>query len=224
MHTPIGNWRIEMSKNIQDWLAKIPVVAIIRGVTPDEAVEIGTAIMEAGVGIIEVPLNSPSPFESIKNLSYALGDKCVIGCGTLVNLEDAQRVADAGGKIAVTPNTNPSIIKTCLELGMEPMPGWATPTEAFAAYQAGAKYLKLFPAGSYGAGHVKAVRAVLPQDTKVLAVGGVGANNAAEWLSAGVDGFGIGSEIYKAGRSASEVYQRTNEIVRSINLTLEIEK
>lgn len=209
-----------MSKQIKDWLSKIPVVAIIRGVQPNEAVEIGTAIMEAGVGIIEVPLNSPSPFESIKNLSYALGDKCVIGCGTLINIDDAQRVADAGGKVAVTPNTSPSIIKTCIELGMEPMPGWATPTEAFTAYQAGAKYLKLFPAASYGAGHVKAARAVLPNDAKVLAVGGVGAHNAEEWLNAGIDGFGIGSEIYQAGRSASEVYQRTNEIVRSIIQTM----
>ena len=213
-----------MSRYIDDWLAEIPVVAIIRGVTPDEATEIGAAIMEAGVGIIEVPLNSPSPFESIEKLSKAFGDKCVIGCGTLVNLEDAQRVADAGGKIAVTPNTNRGIIRACLELGMEPIPGWATPTEAFEAHQAGAKYLKLFPAGTYGAGHVKAVRAVLPKESKVLAVGGVGAHNAAEWLTAGVDGFGIGSEIYKAGRSASEVYQRTNEIVRSIIQILESEK
>ena len=205
-----------MSTELENWLARIPVVAIIRGVKPDEAAEIGAAIHEAGVGVIEVPLNSPDPFTSIANLAEALGDQCVIGCGTLVNLDDVSRVADAGGRIAVTPNTNPEIIAKCLELGLEPMPGWATPSEAFAAYQAGARYLKLFPAGTYGAGHVKAVRAVLPVDAKILAVGGVGANNAAEWLDAGINGFGIGSEIYQAGRSATEVYQRTAEIVDTI--------
>ncbi len=209
-----------MSSTLETWLAKIPVVSIIRGVTPEEVVEIGTAIFEAGVGIIEVPLNSPRPFESIENLSTALGGQCVIGCGTLLTAEDAKRVADAGGQIAVTPNTNPAIIGRCIELGMTPMPGWATPSEAFAAYHAGARYLKLFPAGTYGAGHVKAVKAVLPSDAKVLAVGGVGAHNSAEWLNAGVDGFGIGSEIYKPGSSATEVYQRTSEIVESISLVL----
>lgn len=205
-----------MSTLLESWLDKVPVVAIIRGVKPEEAAEIGAAILEAGVGVIEVPLNSPQPFQSIENLSQSLGDRCVIGCGTLLSVEDAQRVADAGGTIAVTPNTNVSVIKRCIELSMIPMPGWATPSEAFAAYHAGARYLKLFPAGTYGAGHVKALRAVLPTDTKVLAVGGVGAHNAAEWLAAGVNGFGIGSEIYKAGRSATEVYQRTSEIVESI--------
>lgn len=210
-----------MSTLLESWLARIPVVAIIRGVQADEAAEIGAAILEAGVGIIEVPLNSPDPFTSIENLSDALGDQCVIGCGTLLSTEDAQRVADAGGKIAVTPNTDVTVIKRCLELSMVPMPGWATPTEAFAAYHAGARYLKLFPAGTYGAGHISAARAVLPSDSKILAVGGVGAHNAAEWLAAGVNGFGIGSEIYKAGRSATEVYQRTSEIVETIRAVLD---
>ncbi len=209
-----------MSTLLETWLNKIPVVAIIRGVRPEEANEIGAAILEAGIGVIEVPLNSPKPFESIENLVTSLGDQCVIGCGTLLNLEQAQRVADAGGKIAVSPNTNVDVIKRCIELDMLPMPGWCTPTEAFAAYHAGARYLKLFPAGSFGAGHVKATRAVLPDDAKILAVGGVGAHNASEWLSAGVNGFGIGSEIYQAGRSATEVYQRASEIVVTINQTM----
>ncbi len=206
-----------MSTLLETWLQKIPVVAIIRGVQPDEVVDIGTAIFEAGIGVIEVPLNSPDPFKSIEKLSSALGDRCVIGCGTLLDEDSAQRVADAGGQIAVTPTTDTAVIKKCLELSMVPKPGWATPTEAFAAYHAGARYLKLFPAGTYGAGHIKAVRAVLPSDTKLLAVGGVGAHNAAEWLTAGVNGFGIGSEIYQAGRSATEVYQRSSEIVEAIN-------
>lgn len=206
-----------MQLGLDKWLEKMPVIAIIRGVTPDEVVDIGTAILEAGIGVIEVPLNSPEPFESIKRLSNALADQCVTGCGTLLNAEDAQRVADAGGQIAITPNTNPSVIERCIELGVIPMPGWATPSEAFAAYDAGARYLKLFPAATYGAGHISAVRAVLPPEIKILAVGGVGAKDAAHWLDAGIDGFGIGSEIYKAGRSAEEVHDRAAKIVSAIN-------
>jgi 2-dehydro-3-deoxyphosphogalactonate aldolase len=206
-----------MSSELDAWLEKMPVVAIIRGITPDHVIEIGHAIYEAGIGIIEVPLNSPEPFESIKRLSIDLGEDCIIGCGTLLNEEDAKRVAKVGGQIAVTPNTRPSVIQKCIELGMTPMPGWATPTEAFAAYRAGARYLKLFPASSFGSEHIKAVKAVLPSDAKILAVGGAGAHNAAEWLAAGVDGFGIGSDIYKAGRSAEDVHQRCKDIVDAIN-------
>ncbi len=206
-----------MNSALDTWLEKMPVVAIIRGVTPDQAIDIGHAIHEAGIGIIEVPLNSPEPFESIKRLSIELGEDCIIGCGTLLNEKDAKLVAEVGGQIAVTPNTRPSVIRKCIELGMTPMPGWATPTEAFAAYRAGARYLKLFPASSFGAGHIKAVKAVLPNDAKVLAVGGAGAHNAAEWIAAGIDGFGIGSDIYTAGRSAEDVHQRCKDIVDAIN-------
>jgi len=206
-----------MTSAIDNHLNKMPVVAIIRGVTPDEVLDIGHAIYEAGIGIIEVPLNSPEPFESIKRLSIDLGEDCVIGCGTLLTEEDAKRVADVGGQIAVTPNTRTAVIKRCIELGMTPMPGWATPTEAFAAHRAGANYLKLFPASSFGSGHIKAVKAVLPNEVKILAVGGVGSHNAAEWLEAGIDGFGIGSEIYKAGRSAEDVNKRCKDIVKTIN-------
>ena len=205
-----------MSKSLDEWLEQMPVIAIIRGVTPDEAVDIGQAILDAGIGIIEVPLNSPEPFESIKRLSLSLGEKCIIGCGTLLNTDDAKRVADVGGKIAVTPNTRPEVIKTCIKLGMTPMPGWATPTEAFAAYRAGARHLKLFPASSFGPDHIRAVKAVLPGDAKILAVGGVGASNAAQWVEAGINGFGIGSDIYKANRSAEDVHQRCKNIVRVI--------
>ncbi len=206
-----------MQNTLDSWLKKMPVIAIIRGVTPDEVVDVGRAIHRAGIGIIEVPLNSPEPFESIKRLSIELGEDCIIGCGTLLSEGDAKRVAKAGGQIAVTPNTRPSVIKKCLELGMIPMPGWATPSEAFTAYRAGARHLKLFPASSFGAGHIQAVKAVLPSDAKILAVGGAGAHNAAEWLDAGVDGFGIGSDIYKVGRSAQEVHQRCVDIVDAIN-------
>ena len=205
-----------MNNSLDSHLSKVPVVAIIRGVTPDEVLDIGNAIYESGIRVIEVPLNSPEPFESIKRLSIDLGEKCTIGCGTLLSKRDAKRVANAGGKIAVTPNTKPGVIKKCIELGMTPMPGWATPTEAFAAYNAGARHLKLFPASSFGSGHVKALKSVLPNDAQIFAVGGVGSHNAKEWLQAGIDGFGIGSDIYQAGISADEVYKRCLEIVNAI--------
>ena len=206
-----------MTKNIDAHLKNMPVVAILRGVKPDEAVEIGLAIKQAGISIIEVPLNSPQPFDSISRLVKALPDDCMIGCGTLVELDDVAKLVDTGASIAVTPNTNSAIIKSCLEHGLLPVPGWATPGEAFTAYQAGARHLKLFPASTYGTEHVRAVRAVLPDDTKILAVGGVGASVAAQWLAAGVDGFGIGSDIYKAGDSAEVVAQKARTITDSIH-------
>ncbi|MBL4673505.1 MAG: 2-dehydro-3-deoxy-6-phosphogalactonate aldolase [Arenicella sp.] len=209
-----------MTAELDAWIDKMPIIAIIRGVLPSQAVDVGTAIYEAGIGIIEVPLNSPAPFESIKRLNKTLGDKCIIGCGTLLSNENARRVADAGGKIAITPNTNPSIIKCCIDLGLTPIPGWATPTEALLAYQAGARYLKLFPAATYGVKHMQAVRAVLPDDAKILAVGGIGSSKAIkEWLTAGACGLGIGSEIYNAGRNPSEVHQRALEIARATRLS-----
>ena len=202
-----------MNEKLESWFAQMPVVAILRGVRPEQVVAIGEALYKAGIGIIEVPLNSPEPMESIKSLADALGDRCVIGAGTVLTEADAEGVAAAGGQIAVSPNTDPAVITRSLALGMVPMPGWATVTEALIAYQAGARYLKLFPAATYGPEHVKGASAVLPTDCKVLAVGGVGANSAAAWLSAGVDGFGIGSELYKPGDSAEQVHQRAVAVV-----------
>jgi 2-dehydro-3-deoxyphosphogalactonate aldolase len=209
---------VDAEKKLDRLLKQMPVVAILRGVKPDDVVEIGEAIFTAGIGVIEVPLNSPQPFESISRLARALGDDCIIGCGTLVNKSDVKRVAEAGGQIAVTPNTNPSLIKKCIKYGMIPAPGWATPSEAFSAYKAGARILKLFPAASYGPSHAAAVRAVLPNDAKILAVGGVGSANAAEWIAAGIDGFGIGSEIYKPSMTATEVAERAEKIVNAIRM------
>lgn len=209
-----------MNEKLDSWLQRMPVVAILRGVRPDQAVEIARAIYEAGIGIIEVPLNSPDPLLSIKNIAKALGEHCVIGCGTLIDPSDAQKVADAGGELAVMPNTNPDVIRRCIEVGLTPMPGWATPSEAFLACESGARHLKLFPAATYGASHLKAVRAVLPPEIKILAVGGVGAETASEWLAAGVDGFGIGSEIYVAGRSAAQTGERAAKMVRAIQATI----
>ncbi|MBT6594347.1 MAG: 2-dehydro-3-deoxy-6-phosphogalactonate aldolase [Porticoccaceae bacterium] len=210
-----------MNEKLESWFAQMPVVAILRGVRPEQVVAIGEALYKAGIGIIEVPLNSPEPMESIKSLADALGDRCVIGAGTVLTEADAEGVAAAGGQIAVSPNTDPAVITRSLALGMVPMPGWATVTEALIAYQAGARYLKLFPAATYGLAHVKGASAVLPTDCKVLAVGGVGANSAAAWLSAGVDGFGIGSELYKPGDSAEQVHQRAVAVVAAFKTARE---
>lgn len=205
-------------KELEAWFERMPAVAILRGVRTDEVVEIGETLYEAGMGVIEVPLNSPDPFASIEKLSEAMGDRCVVGAGTVLTIQDADRVADAGGRIAVTPNTNPDVIKRSIARGMVPMPGWATPTDAFQAYDAGARYLKLFPAATYGVGHVRAVSAVLPADAKLLAVGGAGVDNIKEWLDAGVDGFGMASNVYKPGYSAKEVFERARGIVEAIEL------
>lgn len=206
---------------LETWFERMPAVAILRGVRPDEVVEIGDALYEAGIGIIEVPLNSPDPLTSINKLSAHCGDRCVIGAGTVLSPADVDAVADAGGKIIVTPNTNTNVIKRSIERGTLPMPGWATATDAFAAYGAGARYLKLFPASTYGTDHVKAVAAVLPGDAKILAVGGVGAETVQQWIDVGVDGFGMASNLYKPGFSAEEVSVRAAEIVSAIQATKE---
>jgi 2-dehydro-3-deoxyphosphogalactonate aldolase len=206
-----------MTEKLENWFAQMPVIAILRGVCPGEVVDIGEALHQAGIGIIEVPLNSPDPITSIKNLVEAMGDRCVIGAGTVLTEADVVGVAGAGGEIAISPNTNPAVIERSLEAGLVPMPGWATATEAFAAYQCGARYLKCFPAATYGPGHIAGLSAVLPKSCKLLAVGGVGADVANQWLQAGVDGFGIGSELYKPGDSAEQVYQSARAVVDAIN-------
>lgn len=205
-----------MTEQLETWFSTMPVIAILRGVRPEEVVEIGEALYRAGIGIIEVPLNSPEPLVSINNLAQALGDRCVIGAGTVLTEADVVAVAAAGGEIIVSPNTNIEVIKQSLELGLVPMPGWATVTEAFLAYQTGARYLKLFPAATYGPGHIKASRAVLPDQCKLLAVGGVGADMAEQWLGAGIHGFGVGSELYKPGDSAEQVYESARAVVEAI--------
>ena len=152
-----------------------PIVAILRGVKPDEILDIAAALVDAGVQAIEVPLNSPDPLVSIEKLCAAFGDKALCGAGTVLSAEAVDDVAKVGGKLIVTPNVDPDVIRRAVALGLTAMPGFATPTEALAAVKAGAKALKLFPAGTFGPGHIKAVKDVLPKDVLVYAVGGVGA-------------------------------------------------
>ncbi len=189
---------------LEEALATSPMVAILRGVTPDEVVDISQALYEAGIRGIEVPFNSPDPLVSIERLSKAFGDKLVSGAGTVLTPTQVQQVADVGGKIIVSPNTNPAVIRKTVELGLYPAPGFATLSEAFSAIEAGATHLKLFPAVTYGPGHVRQMKAVLPKTTTVWAVGGVGAADMAEWWAAGCRAFGIGGEIYKVGQTAEE--------------------
>jgi len=201
---------------LEDALSEIPIVAIIRGVTPGEAPGIGEALHRAGVRVVEVPLNSPEPLDSIRALAREFEGRLLVGAGTVLTPDKVDAVAEAGGRLIVSPNTNPAVIGRAVELGVPPFPGFATATEAFAAYDAGARHLKLFPASTYGTAHVKALLAVLPKDAFVYAVGGAGPANMAEWKVAGVTGFGLGSELYRPGQSADETYEKALAAVRAL--------
>jgi 2-dehydro-3-deoxyphosphogalactonate aldolase len=192
------------------------VIAILRGVRPDEAIGIGTALIEAGIRMIEVPLNSPDPFDSIAVLQKAFGDRALIGAGTVLDCAAVDSLAETGAGLLVAPNTDAEIIARGLARGLTVMPGFLTPSEAFAAIGAGARKLKLFPAFVHGPAYLAAIRDVLPADVGVWAVGGVDAENAAEWLSAGAEGVALGGALYRPGRSAAEVGARAETIVAAL--------
>lgn len=189
------------------------IVAILRGITPDEAVSIGKCLTEAGITKIEVPLNSPDPFLSISRMVGALGDEALIGAGTVLTENDVASVKQAGGQLVVSPDTNTDVIRATKHNGLLSYPGCMTPSECFAALRAGADGLKIFPGNLVGPAGLKAVRAVLPQETEVLAVGGVGPDNFADWKTAGASGFGIGTSLYKPGDSIEKVSQAAVKIV-----------
>ena len=194
-------------------LAELPLVAILRGVTPNRISGVAAALFDAGIRAIEVPLNSPEPFTSIEKLAKLFGDRCLTGAGTVLDTANVDRVADAGGKLLVTPNTNPAVIAHGVAKGMTVMPGFYTPSEGFAAVAAGAKTLKLFPASTGGIDHLKAMLAVLPKHVPVYAVGGVGAGNMSEWKKAGAAGFGLGSDLFKPDFTDSEIAERAAKCV-----------
>ena len=196
-----------------DLLAELPLVAILRGVTPGRIEKVAGALFEAGIRAIEVPLNSPEPFKSIEILARTYGEACLTGAGTVLDTANVDRVAEAGGRLLVTPNTNPAVIARGVEKKMVVMPGFYTPSEGFAAVAAGAKYLKLFPASSGGTPHLKAMLAVLPKEVPVYAVGGANAANMAEWRKAGAAGFGLGSELFKPDFSEEEIAARARQCV-----------
>ncbi len=192
-------------QEFQARMAECPLVAIIRGVKPDEVEGVGDALYEAGIRIIEVPLNSPDPFDSIGRLARHMGDRALVGAGTVLDPADVGRVRDVGGRLIVSPSTDVEVIAATAAAGMVSSPGYFTPSEAFQAIKAGATALKLFPAEGASPTVLKGQRAVIPRDVPILVVGGVRPDNMREWLDAGADGFGLGSGLYKPGQSPEQV-------------------
>jgi 2-dehydro-3-deoxyphosphogalactonate aldolase len=198
---------------LEDALVECPVVAIVRGIRPDEVLDHAQALYAAGVRSVEVPLNSPDPIQSIGRLADAWDERMAVGGGTVLSADRVDAVAQAGGQLIVAPNTDPAVIRRALDLGLVPAPGFATASEAFAAFDAGARHLKLFPAATYGPGHMKQLKAVLPLEAVVWAVGGVGPDTMADWWEAGAHAFGLGGEIYRAGQSVADTAAKAARIV-----------
>lgn len=194
-------------------MAELPLVAILRGVRPEEAQAVGAALVAAGFRLIEVPLNSPDPFRSIRILAEACGGQSLIGAGTVMSAEAAGQVVEAGGRLIVMPHGDPEVIRAAKAAGAWCLPGVATPTEGFAALKAGADGLKLFPGEALPPSVLKAWRAVFPPDTRFLPVGGVTPETMRDWRAAGAAGFGIGSALYKPGMSAGDVARRAKSFV-----------
>lgn len=193
---------------LNPWLVPLPLVAILRGIRPDEAVAIGEALRRSGFRILEVPLNSPQPLDSIRTLAHTFGNEALVGAGTVMTADDVAAVAAAGGRLIVMPHADASVIRAAKDAGLACIPGVATPTEAFAALAAGADALKVFPAEQVTPAGLKAWRAVLPRRVAVLPVGGIVPATMAAWRAAGADGFGIGSALYSPGIDAGEVARR----------------
>lgn len=197
-------------------LSACPLVAILRGITPDEAEAVGGGLVDAGITLIEVPLNSPDPYDSIARMARHLGDRAMIGAGTVLRPEQVDRVAAAGGRLIVSPNSDPAVIAATVAAGLVSLPGYATPTEAFAALAAGAHGLKLFPADATPPAILKAHRAVLPADVPVLAVGGITPASIAAWRAAGADGFGLGSNLYRPAKPGAAVATDARAFVEAV--------
>lgn len=205
-----------MAVNVQTALTELPLVAIVRGVRPEEVERVAQALYAAGVRCVEVPLNSPEPLESLRRLKAFAAGRMAYGAGTVLTPEAVDEVADAGGQVIVSPNTDPAVIARSLERGLVPMPGFGTASEAFTAVKAGARYLKLFPANTYGPGHVKALKDVLPRDAVVQPVGGVRPGDFHAWWAAGARGFGLGGELYRPGMEPEEIHRRAEAAVHAL--------
>lgn len=204
--------------HLQTGLAQLPLVAILRGLTPPEAPAIGQALVQAGFGLLEVPLNSPQPLDSIAALA-AQHPGQLIGAGTVMSAADVRNVQGAGGRLIISPHFDADVVREALRLGLACMPGVATPSEAFAALRAGAHALKLFPAEMIGPAVVKALRAVLPPGVPLLPVGGIAPGNMAAYRQAGATGLGIGSALYTPGQSARQTAQAAQAFITAWRTT-----
>lgn len=202
----------ELVSSFRSTLSRAPLIAILRGITPGEAPSIGQALWDAGFRILEVPLNSPDPLQSIAALRQAL-PQAWVGAGTVLDAAQVLDVKAAGGQLVIAPNFNPAVVSAAKHEGMLAIPGVATPTEAFGALACGADAIKLFPAEMVSPAVVKAMRAVLPRDALLLPVGGIGASNMHAYFQAGANGFGIGSSLYAPGRDAVQVHSLATELV-----------
>ncbi|KXU31629.1 2-dehydro-3-deoxy-6-phosphogalactonate aldolase [Sphingobium fuliginis] len=191
--------------DFSDAFSQLPLVAILRGIRPDEVEAAADALVEAGFRLIEVPLNSPDPLLSIERLARRVGDAAIVGAGTVLTVDQVAQVQDAGGAMVVSPNTDIAVIAETAKRGMVSLPGYFTPSEAFAALAAGASGLKLFPAEAATPAVVKAQRAVLPKEVPLLVVGGITPANMEPWRQAGADGFGLGSALYRIGATTEEI-------------------
>jgi 2-dehydro-3-deoxyphosphogalactonate aldolase len=198
-------------------LAAPPLIAILRRLEPSRAVDVATTLYDAGIRMVEVPLNSREPFASIAALAGLGRRDWLIGAGTVLTVEDVRRTRDAGGGIIISPNCNTEVIRASLDMGLQSMPGIATATEAFSAVHAGARLLKLFPAITYRPEHLQALAAVLPSHVSVFPVGGIGASDIAVWLEAGAAGFGFGAELYKPSYSLTEIGNRAERLIRAFS-------
>jgi 2-dehydro-3-deoxyphosphogalactonate aldolase len=196
--------------------AALPLIAILRGIDPERAATIGRLLHAAGIRILEVPLNSPSPFASIAALAGAELPGTLIGAGTVLRTEQVRQAHESGARLIVAPNCDPEVIECTLRLRMRSIPGFATATEAFTAIRAGAQELKLFPAISYGPQHLKALKAVLPENIPVYPVGGVGADAIRSWLDAGAAGFGFGSELFRPEYTLADIERRARRLVEAL--------
>lgn len=198
------------------WIKKSPLIAILRGVSPQEVEGICAALEEVGIAIVEVPLNSPEPLKSIENLSRRFGDRMLIGAGTVINMSEVAKVISAGGQLIVTPHSDLTVVRAAKNADLIAVPGFFNPTEAFALLHAGADGIKLFPAEVAGPGMLKAMRAVLPTDAIVIPVGGIGAAQIPGWLAIGAQGFGLGSSLYRPGDKPADVKAKAKTLIAAL--------
>lgn len=201
---------------LMDHLRRAPLIAILRGITSEEAESVGVALIEGGFEIIEVPLNSPKPFASIEKLARRFGRAALIGAGTVLRPDDVDAVRNAGGRLVVMPHADAAVVRRAKAAGLACIPGFATPTEGFQMIAAGADALKLFPAEGSSPTVLRALRAVFPRDVPIIPVGGIGVSNFEGWLSAGAAGFGIGSSLYKPGDGPAVLRERAGALFAAL--------